>query len=261
MPPSHVAIVRDVARSISRCEITHIAREPIDFARAVAQHEAYVAGLEGSGVLVVRLPADEAYPDGCFVEDAAIVLDELAVIARPGAASRRGETASVEAALRPFRERVVRLSLPATLDGGDVLVHGRSLYVGRTGRTNAAGIEALRGLVAPFGYRVVPIAVTGCLHLKSAVSAIDERTLLANRAWFDASALGSVDLLDVDAAEPGAANVLRVGSELWAHPGYPRTFERLAGLGQRVVPMDISEFVKAEAALTCKSLLFRRNDG
>lgn len=256
-----VAIVRDVARSIARCEISHIAREPIDFARAVEQHAAYIAGLERNGVEVVRLPADEAYPDGCFVEDAALVLDELAVIAMPGAASRRGETADVEAALQPFRARILRLALPATLDGGDVLVFGRSIYVGRTSRTNDAGIEALRGLVAPFGYEVVPVAVTGCLHLKSAVTALDDKTLLANRAWFDSAPFGARNFVDVPVEEPGAANVLRVGGELWAHPGFARTFERLAAMGHRVVAMEISEFVKAEAALTCKSLLFRRNDG
>jgi len=256
-----VAIVRDLARSIERCEITHIAREPIHFDRALEQHQAYVEGLERNGIEVVRLGADERHPDGCFVEDAAIVLDELAVIAMPGAASRRGETSDVAAALGGFRDRIERIELPATLDGGDVLVFGRSVYVGRTSRTNPAGIGALRRLLAPFEYQVVPVGVTGCLHLKSAVTAIDDRTLLANRAWFDGAALGPARVVEVDPAEPGAANVLRVADELWAHPAYPRTFERLAGLGHRLVPMDISEFVKAEAALTCKSLLFRRTDG
>jgi dimethylargininase len=254
-----VAIVRELSRSLARCEITHIAREPIDFERALRQHEAYVAGLERNGIEVVRLPADERHPDGCFVEDAAVVLDELAVIGMPGAPSRRGETAAVEAALRAFRGRIERLSLPATLDGGDVLVHGRRVFVGRTTRTNEAGIDALQGALAPFGYEVISVAVSGCLHLKSAVSAIDGRTLLANRDWFDAIPFSGVELVDVDASEPGAANVLPVGDELWAHPGHPRTFERLARLGLPVVAMDVSEFLKAEAALTCKSLIFRRS--
>lgn len=253
------AIVRDVARSIERCELTHIAREPIDFAQALAQHEAYVAGLQRNGVEVVRLPADEAYPDGCFVEDAAIVLDELALITMPGAASRRGELAGVEAALRPFRREIARLALPATLDGGDVLVFGRRVLVGRTTRTNDAGIDALRATLAPHGYSVAAVDVPGCLHLKSAVTALDADTLLANRAWLGVAPFGAARVVDVDPAEPGAANVLRVGEELWAHPGYPRTFERLRDLGYPVVAMDISEFVKAEAALTCKSLLFRRD--
>jgi len=256
---SWVAIVRDVARSIERCELTHVARAPIDFERATLQHEAYVAGLARNGVEVVRLAADERYPDGCFVEDAAIVLDELTVMAMPGAASRRGELSDVEKALRPFRAELARIDLPATLDGGDVLVFGRRVYVGRTTRTNPAGIEALRLHLRPHGYEVTGIDVPGCLHLKSAVSVLDAETLLANRSWLDSGPFGEVLFVDVDPAEPGAANVLRVGDELWAHPGFPRTLERLRGLGYPVVPMDISEFVKAEAALTCKSLLFRRN--
>jgi dimethylargininase len=255
---SLAAIVRDVARSIERCELTHIEREAIDFERATAQHEAYVAGLEAAGVDVVRLAADEAYPDSCFVEDAALVFDELAIALRPGAASRRGEVPAVAAALAPFRARIERLEAPATVDGGDVLVHGRRVYVGETTRTNAAGIAALRAILAPDGYDVRAVDVPGCLHLKSAVTALDDDTLIAHRPWFDAGPFDGARFFDVDASEPGAANVLRVGDAVWAHPGYPRTFERLQRQGRRVVAMDISEFVKAEAALTCKSLLFRR---
>jgi dimethylargininase len=173
--------------------------------------------------------------------------------------SRRGELADVDRALRPFRSRIVRLALPATLDGGDVLVFGRRVFVGRTTRTNDAGIAALGAALAPHGYSVTAVAVPGCLHLKSAATALDSETLIANRAWLDTAPFGSARWVDVDATEPGAANVLRVAGELWAHPGYPRTFERLAGLAYPVVEMDISEFVKAEAALTCKSLLFRRD--
>jgi dimethylargininase len=139
-----------------------------------------------------------------------------------------------------------------------VLQMGRVLYVGRTSRTNKAGIAALRACVSRFGYDVVGVNVTGCLHLKSAVTALDEETVLANPAWFDAASLGDLRVVEVASDEPGAANVLRVRGEVWAHPGFPRTLERLEGAGYRVTSMDISEFVKAEAALTCKSLLFRR---
>lgn len=253
-----IAITRDVSRSIERCELTHLAREPIDYDRAVAQHEAYCAGLAAAGLELVRLPADEAYPDGCFVEDVAVVLDEIAIVTRPGAASRRGETAAVAEALRRYRTNVVTLRGTATVDGGDVLVCGKEIYVGQTPRTNAEGTEALRRAVAPFGYEVTPVAVTGCLHLKSAVTAVDDVTLLANRLWFDASEFHLPGFIDVPADEPGAANVLRVRGQLWAHPGFPKTFERLVKCGYDPLPMDIAEFVKAEAALTCKSLLFRR---
>lgn len=253
-----IAIVRGVARSIERCELSHIARHPIDYERALAQHRDYVSRLAAAGLEIVELPADEAHPDCCFVEDTAVVLDELAVLAMPGSASRRGELPAIEAALGRFRQ-IARLSLPATLDGGDVLKLGRSLFVGRTARTNAAGIEALRSAVAPHGYTVVPVAVAGCLHLKSAVSALDDETLIANRTWLDPQPFTGYRWVDVATTEPGAANVLRVRGALWAHPGYSRTLERLDREGYRVVAVDISEFVKAEAALTCKSLLFRRN--
>jgi len=254
-----IALTRDVARSITRCELTHIARDPIDYERAVLQHRSYCDRLEALGLEVLKLPVDEAYPDGCFVEDVALVLDELAILTMPGAASRRGELAPVAQALRPFRRRIERLELPATLDGGDVLVFGRLIYAGLSARSNQAGIDALQRIVTPLDYEVVPVKVTGCLHLKSAVTALDPHTLLANRAWFDSSDFHAKDFVDVHEAEPGAANALRVRDELWAHPGFPRTFERLVKIGCPVVPMDISEFVKAEAALTCKSLLFRRN--
>lgn len=253
-----IALTRDVARSITRCELTHIAREPIDYDRAVLQHRSYCDRLEALGLEVLKLPADEAYPDCCFVEDVALVLDELAILTMPGAPSRRGELGPVAQALRPLRRRVERLELPGTLDGGDVLVFGRVIYAGLSARTNQLGIDALQQIVAPFDYEVVPVTVTGCLHLKSAVTALDAHTLLANRAWFDSSYVRAEDFVDVDLAEPGAANVLRVRGELWAHPGFPRTLERLVKIGCPVVPMEISEFVKAEAALTCKSVLFRR---
>lgn len=255
-----IAITRDVARSIEHCELTHIARVPIVYARAVAQHRAYCDALEALGLEVIRLPTDEACPDCCFVEDTAIVLDEVAVITALGAPTRRAETPAIEAALARYR-RLERIALPATLDGGDVLQLGRTLFVGRTLRTNDAGIAALGAIVAPHGYDVVAVEVTGCLHLKSAVTALDDETILANASWFDATSLARFRRVDVAREEPGAANVLRVRDQMWAHPGFPRTLERLERAGYRVTPMDISEFVKAEAALTCKSLLFRRSNG
>lgn len=255
-----IAITRDVPRSIARCELTHIAREPIDLARALAQHEAYNHTLAALGLQVIRLPADEEYPDCCFVEDAAVVLDEVAVITSLGAPSRRGETPVLAAALERYRP-LVRIELPATVEGGDVLRIGRTLFCGRTPRSNDAGIAALAGAVAPFGYRVVPVPVTGCLHLKSAVTALsadgEEETLLVNPAWVDPAALGRFRFFEVEPTEPGAANVLRVRGTVLVHPGFPRTLERINRAGYEVTPIDISEFLKAEAALTCKSLLFR----
>jgi dimethylargininase len=252
-----IALIRDVPRSIQSCELTFAERVPIDYERAVAQHRDYGERLQDLGVEVVRLPADEAFPDCCFVEDMAVVLDELAVLARPGAASRRGELPAVETALAAYR-RTERIEAPATLDGGDVLQVGRRLFVGVGTRTNAEGVAALGRVSTPLGCEVLPVRVTGCLHLKSAVTALDDETLLANRAWLDTEPLRAFRIVDVAPDEPAAANVLRVGGQIWAHPGFPRTLERLDRQGYAVTPVDVSEFLKAEAALTCKSLLFRR---
>jgi dimethylargininase len=202
------------------------------------------------------MAAGRRFSRSLFVEDTAVVLDEVAILTGLGTPSRRGESPAIEAALAPYRS-IERIEPPATLEGGDVLVVGRRIFVGLTTRSNEAGFQALGRITAPHGYEVVPMRVPGCLHLKSAVTALDDGTLLANRAWLD-TPLQSVRIVDGAPEEPGAANVLRVRGEVWAHPGFPRTLERLDRESYRVTPVDISEFVKAEAALTCKSLLFRR---
>lgn len=251
--------MRGVADSLGDCELTFLEREPIDLDRAREQHAAYASLLAELGLEVVEVQADPAFPDCCFVEDVAVVLDGLAVMTRPGAESRRGEIPAVEQALASFRP-VARVEAPATLEGGDVLSLGRTLYVGRSARTNAAGIEALRRLAEPVGYQVATVPVIGCLHLKSAVTALDDGRVLANTSWIDPTPLQGLEVIPVDPVEPGAANVLRVGSVVVAHPGFPRTLQRLDALGLEIRPLDVSEFLKAEAALTCKSLLFRRQD-
>jgi dimethylargininase len=249
-----IALMRGVPPTLARCELSFREREPIDLELAVGQHAAYAALLRELGLEVVELPADPAFPDCCFVEDVAVVLDEVALLTRPGASSRRGEVAVIEAALARYRP-IETTPAPATLEGGDVLRVGHTLYAGRSARTNEAGIARLAAVAEPLGYRVVPVTVTGCLHLKSAVTALDQEHLLINRAWLDPAPFRDLDLVDVAPDEPGAANVLRVAGLVIAHPGFPRTLERIAALGYALRPLDVSEFLKAEAALTCKSLL------
>lgn len=179
-----VALLRDVSPSIALCELTYIERQPIDYARAVEEHEGFARVLRDLGLEVISLAGDAHYPDCCFVEDTAVVLDEVGVVTRPGAESRRGETSVVSEALAAWRP-VVTVEPPGTLEGGDVLVMGRKIFVGRSRRTNAAGIQALRAVVSPHGYDVVPVAVTGCLHLKSAVTALGEGSVIVNGDWID----------------------------------------------------------------------------
>lgn len=254
------ALTREVSPSIARCELTFRPRQPIDYVRAVAQHHAYVALLQALGLEVVQLAGDPALPDCCFVEDVALVFDELAVVTRPGARSRRGETAAVEAALASFRP-TVRLEAPARLDGGDVLVSGRRLFAGLSPRTDEAGLRALSAAVNRYGYEVTSVPLSGCLHLKTAVTPLAEDALLLNPAWVDPSAFAGHEVVAVDPREPLAANVLRVGDVIVAAEGFPRTLDRLRARGLDVRTVDVSEFQKAEAGVTCKSLVFRRRPG
>ena len=249
------AITRAVSPAIVRCEISFIDRRPIDLAKAQEQHHAYELLLEKLGARVLSLPAEPALPDSMFVEDPAIVLDELAVILPLGTDSRRPEAASLAKALSRFRQLEV-VSLPGTLEGGDVLRIGRKLFVGLTKRSNAEGIRQLAAIVAPHKYEVIAVPVTGCLHLKSAVTHIGANTLLANRPWFDTAPFAGYDWIDVDPAEPHAANALAFGGTIIFPASFPRTRARIEARDFRVTSLDISELQKAESGLTCSSLLF-----
>lgn len=251
-----LALTRAVSPTLADCELTHLDRTPIDVVRAEAQHAAYEAALRGLGCEVQRVPAAPDNPDAVFIEDTAVVLDELAVITRPGAESRRTEVEPVAAALAPLRP-LHRIEAPGTLDGGDVLVVGSAIYVGRTRRTNDDGIAQLRAAVAPHGYRVIAVEVTGCLHLKSAATALDHDTVLCNPAWVDPAAFSPKAAALVADDEPNAANVVRVGERLLAAAAYPRTNEMLRGRGYSVVTVPADELAKAEGAVTCCSLVVR----
>jgi dimethylargininase len=250
-----VAITRSPGPELARCELTYRERKFIDIARAGRQHRAYQDALRGAGVRVLELPADPAQPDGVFVEDMAVVLEELAVITALAPPSRRGEWPAVEAALRPFRP-TARLPREACLEGGDVVRLGRTLYVGQGGRTGEAGLRALDAIVRPLGYAVVPVRVRGCLHLKSACCALDGESLLVNRAWLESGALVGLRLVDVPAREPWGANVLALPGVTLVSATCPRTAELVRGLGHPAVALDVSELHKAEAGLTCMSLVF-----
>ena len=253
-----IAVTRGVSPALTSCELTFLDRAPIDMARAVDQHRAYEDLLESLGLELVRLAADPALPDCCFVEDAALVFDEVAVVTRPGAPSRRPETAALARALAAHRP-VVEMTAPARLDGGDVLVLDRRIFVGLSARTDAHGLAALEEAVRPFGYEVTPVAVRGCLHLKSAATSMGDGAVLVNPEWIDLAPLHGYECVSVDPAEPWAANVLRVRDSLVVPCGFPRTWELLRARGLDLREVDVSEFFKAEAGVTCKSLVFRRS--
>lgn len=240
---------------MTRCELTHLPRAAIDVALAVAQHRAYEQALAALGCEIVRLPADPDLPDSVFVEDVAVVLDEIAVVTRPGAASRRAEAAAVAEALVPFR-RVTAIAAPGTLDGGDVLRIGRRIFVGQSARSNASGIEQLRAVVWPYGHSVTAVPVDGCLHLKSAITQVGPDTVLVNPAWVDGRLFGAARVIEVDPAEPYAANGLRVGESVIYPASFPATRARLEAAGIAVYAIDVSELQKAEGAVTCCSVIF-----
>jgi dimethylargininase len=249
------AVTRAVSPAIVHCELSFIPRQPIDLQLARAQHRAYEQLLERLGAHVVSLPAEPTLPDSMFVEDPAIVLDELAVIFPLGTESRRPEAVSLAQALSKFR-KLERIALPGTIEGGDVLHVARTLYVGLTKRSNAEGIRQLAAILAPHNYEVIPVPVTGCLHLKSAITHIGRNTLLANRAWFDPSLFSGFAWIDVDPSESHAANALSLGGTIILPASFPRTRARIEAAGFHVTPLDISELQKAESGLTCSSLLF-----
>ena len=250
-----IAITRGVSAGVAACELTHLERQAIDLARAQAQHRAYEAALARLGCRVESLPALDDLPDSVFVEDVAIVLDKIAVVTRPGAESRRPETAAIAPVLANYR-RVTFIQAPGALDGGDVLRIGRRIFAGRSGRSDEQGIEQLRAVVWPYGYTVTDVPVRGCLHLKSAVTEVAPGVVLVNPEWIEAAAFGHVSVMEIDPDEPYAANGLLVSGRLIYPASFPRTRVRLEAAGLSVEPVDVSELQKAEGAVTCCSLVF-----
>lgn len=249
------AITRAISPRFNECQLTHLSRTPIDLERAQTQHHRYEQALEQLGARIHRLPAEPDMPDSVFVEDTAIVLDEIAIVTCPGAPVRRAETEAVETALASYR-KIVRITLPGILDGGDVLCLGRTLYVGISSRSNSHAVEQMRDMLRPNGYQVQPVPVTGCLHLKSAVTQAAEGTLLINSAWVDRCHFPGWEFIEVDPEEPSAANSLYRSAGTIYPSHFLRTQERLEAANIRLFLLDASEIVKAEGAVTCCSLIF-----
>ena len=255
-----IALTREISPRLAECELTHLAREPIDVARAREEHAACEAALREAGAEVRRIPPAPGQPDSVFVEDTAVVLDELAIICRPGAASRRAEVAAVSVVLRELRP-VVAILAPGTLDGGDVLRSGRRLFVGRSARTNAEGIRQLSAIARSAAYEVVPVSFTGCLHLKTAATLVKDDVALVNPDWVAPASIAPLETIAVHPGEPFAANALRVGNAV-IHPAeFVRTRERLEARGIRVRMVPAGELAKAEGGVTCCAVLVEVFDG
>ncbi len=249
-----IAITRDVSPRMNECEITYIERIPIDVNLARQQHHDYIEALKALGCEVIVLPAEADLPDSVFVEDTAFILPEIAVITRPGADSRKAEVDSIMKALDPYRP-LLRITEPATVDGGDVLVVGRNIYVGLSTRSNDIAVRQMRELLSAYGYSVTGIQMHDCLHLKTAVTRVDDKTLLLNPKLVDTHHFESFDLIDVDPSEPFAANCLPIGDFIVFPTSFPRTRAKLEARGCKIKAVQVDELAKAEGAVTCCSLI------
>jgi dimethylargininase len=244
-----VAITRQVSPRFAECELTHIERQPIDIEAARAEHREYTQALETLGCELINLPAEPEYPNSVFVEHTAFILPEVTAITRPGALSRRGQVDIISKNLCHFRP-LVSIQSPAMLDGGDVLVMGKDIFVGLSTRSANLAIEQLQNRLNEFGYRVHAAEVSGCLHLKSAVTRSSDGEVLINRGWIDADPFRPYEMVDVAASKPAAANILIINDQ----GIYPPCLS-LEKRGIRLITLDLSEIAKAEGAVTCCSLI------
>jgi dimethylargininase len=226
----------------------------VDIALARAQHDRYCDTLRRNGVKVRRLELNTEHGDGCFIEDNAIVVNELAILTTMGAEHRRQEPAAIAPVLEEYR-RVERVAADARIEGGDVLQIDRAIFVGRSSRTSQRGVDELTRILEPLHYRVTAVDVADGLHLKTACTALDASTVLANREWIDMAAFDDFDVIEVDPDEPTAANVLRIGDAIVMHEGSTRTIARVRDRFTNVQTVDISEFARADGGLTCLSLI------
>ena len=249
------AITHKPSANLANCELTFIGKDKIDFSKAVKQHNAYCIKLQKLGAKVITLEKNSHLPDSVFVEDAAIVLPEIAIITSLGVESRRGEIMAISDELSKFRS-LERIKLPATIEGGDVLQIGNKLFVGQSTRTNNGGIDALRKIASDYGYEVIGVEVTGCLHLTTGCTALEDSTVLINPDWLDSDAFDGFEQIKVPSDEPFAGNILRVKNTILIHEGFEKTRGIIENRGYKVETINISEFLKAEAALTCMSIIF-----
>ncbi|HET7145174.1 MAG TPA: arginine deiminase family protein [Anaerolineales bacterium] len=249
-----IAITREVSPRFNECEITHIDRLPIDVDTARCQHSEYVNALVSLGIQVLELPAEINMPDSVFVEDTAFILPEVAVITRPGADSRKPETESIIQALSPYLP-LAHVTEPATLDGGDVLVLGKNIYIGISTRSNDASIRQIQALLKNYGYKVTAVQMQDCLHLKTAVTKVDEDTLLINPKWVENIHFKDFNWIEVDSTEPFAANCLPVERAIIYPTAFPITQKKLEQKGFKMVTVNVAELAKAEGAVTCCSLI------
>jgi dimethylargininase len=250
-----IALIRRPSSRLAEGIVTYVDPTPVDAELAATQHAAYARAIADAGWEICEVPHADPLPDSAFVEDTLVVCGELAVLTRPGAPERRAELAGTEEAVRALGLEAARIEEPGTLDGGDVLRVGTTLYAGRGGRTNAEGIRQLRRLTAPRGFTVVPVPLHRVLHLKSAVTALPDGTAIAaDQSLLDTSPFPTLRTVPEEA---GSHVILLGGGTLLMAASGPRSAELFDDLGFDVIVVDIGEFEKMEGCVTCLSVLVR----
>lgn len=252
------AIVKTPCNAMIYGITDHPALGTPDYETALAQHAAYVKALEACGVEVTVLPADEAYPDSCFVEDTAVLCPACAVLTNPGAPSRKGEAALMLPTLQQFyaADRIFTITAPGTLEGGDVMLADKTFYVGLSARTNAAGVEQLANFVEPFGYQVVGVPLNEVLHLKTGVVYLENGIFLACGEFLTKPAFEGYEKIAVPKSEAYAANSVWMNEKILTPAGYPQVHKALEATGCALIVCDTSEYRKIDGGLSCLSLRF-----
>ena len=251
-----IAMTREINAAMDSCELTFLLRDKIDMDLAKQQHQQYQSVLSSLGCEIVIVSTESNLADSVFIEDTAVVLDEIAVLCRPATALRGQEVAGVKDVLQQYRT-LASIQSPGTLEGGDLLRVGNIIYAGLSTRSNQSGIEQLRYIVADYGFSVESVETKKCLHLKSAVSEVAPGVLLINSDWISRSVFKNYELIDVDKEEAHAANALLVDQKVIYPSSFPRTLEKLVNAGLDVTQVNVSELQKAEGAVTCCSLIFK----
>jgi dimethylargininase len=253
----YIALTHTVSPSLKECELSYLERVPIDVRLAQRQHDQYCQMLRNHDIHVIELNCNLKHPDSTFIEDTAVVTHEIAVLCRMGAVSRMGEVDGIEPELMKYRE-VRKIKAPGTIEGGDVLQIGENIFIGISPRTNREGIRQFMSILKPMGYQIHPVELKNCLHLKSAVTSLDDETLLVNPDWLELTPFNNYQIVPIHESEPWAANVLRLPDHtIILHSGFIRTIDRIQSLGYQVDTVNISELQRAESALTCSSIIFR----
>lgn len=229
-----------------------------DYEKALKQHAAYIEALKQCGVDVTVLPADDAYPDSCFVEDVAVVTRKCAIITNPGAATRNGETAAIGPVLERFfsPEHIHRIQAPGTLEGGDVMMVGDTFYVGKSARTNEEGIRQFAAILQSYGFACVCVQLEKVLHLKTGVNYLENNNLLVSGEFCDKACFAQYRKTEIPEVEAYAANCIWVNGTVLVPEGYPVVKAAVEGLGYPVLTVDTSEFRKIDGGLSCLSLRF-----